>query len=143
MLKPLLIGSFIIITNMGVQCFSIVAMIRYLLKKQKMRVARSTFFSDLNMLCQVLIVLFAGHILQFMIWAELFILLGEFSDFNTAFYHSMVNFSSLGYGDIVMSETWRLLGPLEACNGVLMFGLSAGAMLAIMAQIFTRHSAID
>jgi hypothetical protein len=143
MLKPLLLGSFIIIINMGIQCFCIVAMIRYLMKKRKMRVAKATFFSDFNLISNILIVLFAGHILQFVIWAQVFILIEEFTDFNTAFYHSIVNFSSLGYGDIVMSETWRLLGALEACNGVLMFSLSAGTMLALMTHIFRRHVEID
>ncbi len=60
------------------------------------------------------------------------------SDFTTAFYHSMVNFSSLGYGDIVMSKRWQLLGALGACNGVLMLGLSTGKILAIMTQLFKR-----
>jgi hypothetical protein len=52
-------------------------------------------------------------------------------DYATAFYHSAVNFTTLGYGDIVMPRGWRLLGPLEAANGVLMFGLSASAMFAV------------
>jgi hypothetical protein len=52
-------------------------------------------------------------------------------DFETACYHSAVNFTTLGYGDIVMAPRWRLLGPLEAANGVLMFGLSASAMFAV------------
>ena len=65
--------------------------------------------------------------------------LNEFNDFLTAFYHSAVNFASLGYGDIVMSEKWRLLGALEASNGVLMFGLSAGTMIPIMSNLFARH----
>ena len=52
-------------------------------------------------------------------------------DYATAFYHSAVNFTTLGYGDIVMPSVWRLLGPLEAANGVLMFGLSASAMFAV------------
>lgn len=143
MFVPLLLGSIIIIVNMGIQCFAIVAVIRYFLKKQKANAGKISFLADANMICNLLVVLFAGHMLQFMIWAGLFILLGEFSDFNTAFYHSMVNFSSLGYGDIVMSESWRLLGALEACNGVLMFGLSAGVMLAAMIQIFGRYEVTD
>ena len=68
--------------------------------------------------------------------------LGEFSDFATAFYHSMVNFASLGYGDIVMSERWRLLGAIEACNGVLMFGLSAGTMLSVMTFLLSNFSSL-
>ena len=87
----------------------------------------------------VFLVLFAGHVLQFALWAALFMYLGEFKDFDTAFYHSVVNFTSLGYGDIVMSEKWRLLGALEAANGILMFGLTAGGFLALMLRMFGRH----
>jgi hypothetical protein len=87
----------------------------------------------------VVLVLFLGHVLQFAVWAWLFLYLGEFEEFATAFYHSAVNFTSLGYGDIVMSERWRLLGGLEAANGVLMFGLSAGAILSIMNRMMLQH----
>jgi hypothetical protein len=88
-----------------------------------------------------LLVLFLGHFLQFATWASLFLYLGEFQDFETAFYHSTVNFTSLGYGDIVMSERWRLLGALEAANGVLMFGLSAGFVLSVMDALFRQNNA--
>jgi hypothetical protein len=40
-----------------------------------------------------------------------------------------------------MNERWRLLGGLEAANGVLMFGLSAGTILSVMNQLFSRHIA--
>jgi hypothetical protein len=66
--------------------------------------------------------------------------LNEFDSFLTSFSHSAVNFASLGYGDIVMSEKWRLLGALEASAGVLMFGLSAGTMLSVMTRLFARHN---
>ena len=49
--------------------------------------------------------------------------------------HSAVNFTTLGYGDIVMSRRWRLLGPLEAVNGSLMLGLSAAMLFTIMGRI--------
>jgi hypothetical protein len=91
----------------------------------------------------IMTMLFVGHMVQVAIWAVLFISLGEFSDFLTAFYHSMVNFASLGYGDIVMSEDWRLLGAIEASNGVLMFGLSAGAMLSIMSYLLTHDRRLE
>jgi voltage-gated potassium channel Kch len=88
-------------------------------------------------------VLLLGHLFQFATWALLFVWLEEFDDFATAFYHSTVNFTSLGYGDIVMSEARRLLGALEAANGVLMFGLSAGAILSVMNWLFRRRKAFS
>ena len=139
MFETLLLGSFIIVVNMVIQSAFVVLLIRYLIDKDAMNLEKATFVSDTTVIILVLAALLFGHILQFMIWAEVFVLIDEFPDFNTAFYHSIVNFSSLGYGDIVMSEKWRLLGALEACNGVLMFGLSAGTILAIMRQLFKRY----
>ncbi|VFS57901.1 Ion channel [Kluyvera cryocrescens] len=52
-----------------------------------------------------------------MLWGLLFLGLGEFDTLLEAVYHSGVNFATLGYGDIVMSPRWKLLGPLEAVNG--------------------------
>ena len=75
------------------------------------------------------------------IWAVLFRLLGEFQDFPTALYHSGVNFVTLGYGDIVMSERWRLLGPLEAANGILMFGVSTAVMTAAVIDVIKYNMA--
>src|SRR6476660_4637579 len=60
-------------------------------------------------------------------------------DFVSALYHSGVNFATLGYGDIVMSERWRLLGPLEAANGILMFGVSTSVMTAAVMDVI-KHS---
>jgi len=58
----------------------------------------------------------------------LFVLIGEFEAFGTAFYHSAVNYPTLGYGDIVMSPTWKVLGPIEATAGLLMFGVSTATI---------------
>jgi hypothetical protein len=76
-----------------------------------------------------------GSFAQVGLWGILFMALGEFSELYEAVYHSAVNFASLGYGDIVMSKNWKLLGPLEAINGVLMLGMSAAALMVILQQL--------
>ena len=101
-----------------------------------------SYKNDAKALSVVMAVLMVGHFFMFSTWALMFVWLGEFGDFATAFYHSTVNFTSLGYGDIVMSEERRLLGALEAANGVLMFGLSAGAILSVMNGLFARRKGI-
>ena len=137
---PLLIGFLTVLFTMGIQVTAVVFMLRYLLKivSEPGLKYRGMGF-DTYVISIVLLVLFVGHLFQVAVWAGLFLYLGEFEDFATAFYHSMVNFASLGYGDIVMSEEHRLLGALEAANGVLMFGLSAGAILSVMNGMFARH----
>jgi Ion channel len=76
-----------------------------------------------------------GNLVQISLWGALFLLLGEFDELYQAIYHSAVNFTSLGYGDVVMSARWKLLGPLEAVNGVLMLGMSAAALMAILQEV--------
>jgi len=139
MLLPLLIGTLTIFVNMIVQVLAVVILLRFFVNRGKRYAKTATVFDDIWILSFALIVLFAGNIVQFLVWASLFMYLGEFQDFATAFYHSTVNFASLGYGDIVMSEQWRLLGALEAANGVLMFGLTAGTMFSIMQNMVRQH----
>ena len=140
MIISLMLGSVTVFITMSIQVVFVVMMIRYLIKIMASDDwKKHSFYFDISVISTVLLMLFAGHLLQIAIWAMLFLKLGEFNTFTTAFYHSAVNFSSLGYGDIVMSERWRLLGALEAGNGVLMFGLSTGTLLSVMNRLFTHQ----
>jgi hypothetical protein len=121
---------------MGIQVIAVVFLLQHLMKLNfHERHKQADIGFKVYVLSIVLVVLFSGNMLQMAFWAMLFEFLGEFSDFMTAFYHSAVNFASLGYGDIVMSEKWRLLGALEASNGILMFGLSTGTLLAVISRL--------
>jgi len=139
MLIPLLIGCATVFITMTIQIAAVVRILKYLFRivartKDGISGSKNTTY----VISSIMVMLFVAHLFQVAVWAVLFMQVGEFSDFQTAFYHSMVNFASLGYGDIVMSEHWRILGSIEACAGVLMFGVSAGAMLSIMSFILTQ-----
>jgi hypothetical protein len=87
-----------------------------------------------------MVIMMLGNFLQIMLWGGLFFALGEFPVFYEAVYHSGVNFTSLGYGDVVMSTDRKLLGPLEALNGILMLGLSSAALVAILQHLTRVHA---
>jgi hypothetical protein len=87
------------------------------------------------------VLLALAHLVEVALWALLYCHCGEFAGFEGAYYHSAVNFSTLGYGDIVMSVRWRLLGPLEAMNGIVMFSLSTALMFALMMRLIERRLA--
>ena len=102
--------------------------IRYYTRREH-RLEAHKFFHTIWLISGVMTLLVVGNLFQIGIWALLFQILGEFDDYHVAFYHSAVNFATLGYGDIVMSEKHRLLGPLEAINGVLMIGVSTAVLM--------------
>ena len=72
----------------------------------------------------------ALHLLQIVLWAAYFRLQGCLPDFETALYFSGVTYSTLGYGDVVLPQDWRMLGPAEGLTGILMCGLSTGLFFA-------------
>jgi len=72
------------------------------------------------------------HLLQITVWAAFYQLSGCFQDFQTSFYFSATSYSTVGYGDVVPAPAWRVMGPIEAVTGVLMFGWSTGVLFSMV-----------
>jgi hypothetical protein len=100
------------------------------------------FLQSIRPLLTAMLVMMSGSLVQISLWGALFVYLGEFDELYQAIYHSAVNFTSLGYGDVVMGAKWKLLGPLEAMNGVLMLGMSAAALMAILQEVIKLQRAV-
>lgn len=109
--------------------------VRYYVRRVSAAPAPRGFIASMGQLLVVMLVMLFGNFVQIALWGILFMWLGEFGELYEAVYHLAVNFASLGYGDIVMSKAWKLLGPLEAVNGVLMLGMTAAALMAILQHL--------
>jgi hypothetical protein len=109
--------------------------VRYYIRQATGGPASSSFLAGIRPLLVAMLVMMVGNFLQIALWGVLFLRLGEFGELYEAIYHSAVNFTSLGYGDVVMSKEYKLLGPLEAVNGVLMLGMTAAALMAILQHL--------
>ena len=109
--------------------------VRYFVRQSVNSPVPRGFLAGIRPLLVAMLIMMLGNLAQIALWAILFVWLGEFVELYEAVYHSAVNFASLGYGDIVMSKNWKLLGPLEAVNGVLMLGMTAAALMAIVQQL--------
>ena len=106
--------------------------VRYYIRSIQGQTGELRLRTGLQPLLIAMVAMMFGTFVQVSLWGVLFLWLGEFTELYEAVYHSAVNFASLGYGDIVMQKQWKLLGPLEAINGVLMLGMSAAALMAIL-----------
>ena len=130
MLSNLILGVPTMVVCLLLQSVLFAVAIRYYIRHQD-QVKSPSFWSTLMVIAGVMLLLVIGNLAQVSLWAMLFVWLGEFDSVSDAVYHSAVNFSTLGYGDIVMSEERRLLGPLESINGILMIGVSTAALVTI------------
>jgi len=129
MLMNLLTGLPTMVLCLLLQALLLVRVMHYYYSHRE-QIDNPSYWSSLAVVSGVMLLLVIGNLAQVAIWALLFLWLGEFPAFDEAFYHSAVNFATLGYGDFVMSPAHKLLGPLEAINGVLMIGVSTAALMA-------------
>jgi Ion channel len=74
-------------------------------------------------------VLMVAHIAEVMVWALAYPILDVVPAGADALYFAFVNYTTLGYGDVVTVERWRLLGPMATMNAVLLFGWSTAVTL--------------
>src|SRR5690242_1442415 len=84
----------------------------------------------------VLVLLFLGimflHVLETSTWAVFYYSEALFKDFETSLYFSLTSYTTIGYGDVLLPQRWRLLGAIEGVTGVLFCGLSTAFIFAVM-----------
>jgi hypothetical protein len=138
---PLVVGLLMIVAMFLVQTLAITAVVLLMRSQLRANVA-SHWRRNVLIAGRVLAVITAAKLVQIAAWAAVFVGCGEFADFASAFYHSAVNFTTLGYGDVVMSPAWKLLGPLEAVAGMLMLGVSTAVLFAVIDVVIRRDPAV-
>lgn len=78
------------------------------------------------------------HVLQIVFWAAFYHLAGCFPDFETCFYYSATSYATVGYGDVIPSKGWRIMGSMEGVTGILMFGWSTGVLFSVILHLYGR-----
>jgi small-conductance mechanosensitive channel len=75
-------------------------------------------------------------ILDVILWATFYYASGALASFEEALYFSTVTFTTVGYGDIVLSHEWRQLATFEAVNGWIIFGWATALIMAVIQRLY-------
>jgi hypothetical protein len=89
----------------------------------------------------VVLLMFLAALLEASTWAAVYLAVGAISDLETALYFSTVTFTTLGYGDLTLDASWRLLSALQAANGTIMFGWTTAIVMAAIQRMVVRREA--
>ncbi len=88
----------------------------------------------------LMVILFSGlmvlHVTETTIWAAFYYSRELFQDFETSLYFSLVSYTTIGYGDVLLPQKWRLVGAIEGISGVLLCGISTAFIFAVMNAMF-------
>ena len=134
-LYPLVVGVGAVAFTIFVHALALAATVNLFHHERRLGRAGAGALIDLAIVALAISFAFVAHLIEIAFWAVLPIICGEFQEFGNAFYHSAVNYTTLGYGDLLLTPSWRLLGPLEAANGALMFGFSTAMVFAVIQRL--------
>ena len=133
-LFPLAVGAGAVLCTILIHALALGATVNFVRYERRLGRAGAGAWIDLAIVSLVISFAFVAHLIGIALWAVLFVICGEFEEFENAYYHSAVNYTTLGYGDLLLTPSWRS-GPLEAANGALMFGVSTAMIFAVIQRL--------
>ncbi len=138
-MKFALIGAALIVLTVVLHAIVTVGWVRVLMGRYDPSEVGRHWGQMLAVLMATGVLLLALHTLEIGLWAYAYLELvpsGQLDSFEEAMYFSFVTFTTVGYGDITLSEGWRLLSGIEALNGILLVGWSTALLFAIVQRSF-------
>jgi hypothetical protein len=107
---------------------------------QKRAASISTLQSSVLLFVLLAVWMVLLHLSEIAVWAVAFVANGALPNLETAFYFSMVTYTTTGYGDVVLPQGWRIDGGVEALTGILMCGWSTAFFFAIVSRLHEVRS---
>jgi hypothetical protein len=124
----------------GVVFHTIVTSLRRDLKRGLL--GTGTWVNSAFIMATILLAL-GSHLAQIALWALVLDRSGAVADIGAAIYSSASSYTTSG-SDIVLSPEWKLLGPFEAVDGMLMFGVSTALIFAVLNRlIHARYADVE
>jgi len=137
MLRQFLVAGAISICNIAIHALVMTAVVRVAQGMNTKNVQHRSLFLIGTMIVTVS-VLMAAHASEVMVWAAAYALLNVAPANINLVYFAFVNYTTLGYGDVVPVQEWQLLGPLTAMNGVLLFGWSTAVIFEVLRRALLK-----
>jgi hypothetical protein len=142
MLAQLLVAAAATMGTIAVHAMVMTAVIRAAQAMSAKPVKREWLYL-IGVMTIVVAILMGAHILEVLIWAAFYGLVDIAPQGTNLVYFAFVNYTTLGYGDVVPAPGWQLLGPITAMNGVLMFGWSTAVIFEVLRRALLRISHLD
>jgi voltage-gated potassium channel Kch len=130
MLRQIVDGALLLSLCVFLHAVATIAIAQF--RRRALHHGKTTFRRPVLALAGAFVFIFLLHVCEIAIWAGAYVALGALSGFEQALYFSAVSFTTVGYGDVVLSEQWRILGVSEAVVGMLLFGWSVGLLLILI-----------
>jgi hypothetical protein len=102
-LTPMAVGAGAVLCTIFIHSLALGATVNFFRHETRLGRAGKRYLLDVTIVVLVMSFAFVAHVVEIALWAWLFMICGEFQEFGLAYYHSAVNYTTLGYGDVIMA----------------------------------------
>ncbi len=134
MLRQFLIGGGTSLVNIAIHALVMTMVVRVARSASIKKISHPSLFLIAVMIPTVS-VLMATHALEVAVWSLAYSIVGAAPPGTDLVYFAFVNYTTLGYGDVLPAKGWHLLGPITAMNGVLLFGWSTAVIFEVLRKV--------
>jgi Ion channel len=141
MLRQLCVGASVTTCNIIIHALVTVIVIR-VARAAVQRKTPHPWLGLASVMVAAALVLIVAHTLEVFVWSRAYMLVDAVAEGTDAFDFAFVNYTTLGYGDVTPVKEWRLLGPITAMNGVLLFGWSTAVLFEVLRKSIGLYSSL-
>jgi hypothetical protein len=142
MLRQFLVGCAVSVCNITIHALVMTAVARVAQRMGSKNISHPSLLLACVMIATVL-VLMVAHTCEVAVWALAYLLVNAAPAGSGLLYFAFVNYTTLGYGDILHVKDWQILGPMTAMNGVLLFGWSTAVIFEVLRRTMARIESIE
>ena len=139
MLQQVAIGSALVIVTTLIHAGCTAAALWALRFSHADRRASTSRWAGVFLTAGLVLMMFYASLFEALIWAFTYLAVGAISGLEKALYFSTVTYTTLGYGDVVLDESWRILSSFEAANGIIMFGWTTALIVAFISRVLSQR----
>ena len=142
MLRQYLVGAAASVCNIAVHALVMVIVIKAARIADELLTRHQTLRLIAVMGAAVMVLMIA-HLAEVLVWSLTYLIFGVAPDGADIVYFAFVNYTTLGYGDIMPVVRWHLLGPMTAMNGVLLFGWSTAVIFEVLRMTLLANNGVE
>lgn len=135
LLAQLALATLMASATIALHLAGLAVLLRLLTRHRSRRPDRLAHVHDVAGIVASAFGLFFLHALEIWGYAALYAFTGALGTFEEALYFSTSTYATIGYGDVVLSHEWRVLGAIEGANGVILLGWSTAFFVSIVRRI--------
>ena len=139
MLDQFIVGGIASICNIMIHAMVMAAVVRTARSVGARHPSHPTLLL-ISVMVTVVSVLMVAHTFEVLVWSLTYLIVDAIPSGSSRVYFAFVNYTTLGYGDIIPVHDWQLLGPMTAMNGVLLFGWSTAVLFEVLRKVMVYRS---